>query len=286
MPNRIVYIGLLVCSCVLWSCSLFKKEDQENAIARAGDAYLYQDEVTSAIPPGLNNADSLIWVNSYVSDWARRQLFLQKAEVNLNTERQDQLKGLIEEYQNDLFIKVYKEALTDNAVDTSVNLEEITSYYEANKINFRLNENLLKLRYITIGKQYYNVPEVTSKLKRFNASDKIYLDSIALQFKAFSLNDSIWVKAAHVYQRIPLFKQQNPDKYLKKSQFFTLEDSLDIYLVHVNDVLPRGELAPLEYVMPTVKQIMVNRRKVEYLRQLDKDILNDAIKNKQFEVYE
>ncbi len=277
---------IIAVSICLATCTLFKSEGAENAVAKAGDSYLYMDEIRTVAPTGLSETDSTVWVNNYINNWARQQLFLQKAEVNLSDERQDELKELISQYQNDLFIKVYKEALTTNAIDTVVNQEEIAKYFDQNKMNFKLNEDLLKLRYIALGKQNYNVKEAGRRLRIFSETDIEYLDSIALQFKAFSLNDSIWVKTAHVYDRIPILAQDDHSKYLKKSQFFTLEDSIDIYLVHVTDILPRGELAPLAYVSPTVKQIILNKRKVEYLRQLDKDILNDAIRKKQFEVYE
>ena len=36
---------------------------------------------------------------------------------------------------------------------------------------------------------------------------------------------------------------------------------------------------------PTIKQIVINKRKLELVRQLEKDITKDAIKNKQFEIY-
>ncbi len=55
--------------------------------------------------------------------------------------------------------------------------------------------------------------------------------------------------------------------------------------MQINDVLGRNEIAPLEYVMPTIKQIVINKRKLEFIKQLEKDITKDAIKNGQFEIY-
>ena len=55
--------------------------------------------------------------------------------------------------------------------------------------------------------------------------------------------------------------------------------------MQINDVLLRNETAPLEYVKPTIDQIVINRRKLELIRELEKDITSDAIKNKQFEIF-
>jgi hypothetical protein len=38
-------------------------------------------------------------------------------------------------------------------------------------------------------------------------------------------------------------------------------------------------------VNSTIKQIVINKRKLELIKQLKKDITKDAIKNKQFEIY-
>ncbi|MCJ7758135.1 MAG: peptidyl-prolyl cis-trans isomerase, partial [Gillisia sp.] len=36
---------------------------------------------------------------------------------------------------------------------------------------------------------------------------------------------------------------------------------------------------------PTIKQIILNKRKAELVKELEKDITRDAIENKQFEIY-
>lgn len=67
--------------------------------------------------------------------------------------------------------------------------------------------------------------------------------------------------------------------------FLELRDSLGLYLISIKEHLMRNDEAPLEYVMPTVKQIILNKRKLELIKELEKDITKDAIKNKQFEIY-
>ena len=64
-----------------------------------------------------------------------------------------------------------------------------------------------------------------------------------------------------------------------------LKDSLGVYLMKINDVLLRNETAPIEYVKPTIDQIVINKRKLELIKEIEKDITKDAIKNKQFEIF-
>jgi hypothetical protein len=88
-----------------------------------------------------------------------------------------------------------------------------------------------------------------------------------------------------VVDKIPVITSENRDQLLKKSNFIELKDSLGVYLMQINDVLLRNDTAPLEYVKPTIDQIVINKRKLEIIRELEKDITKDAIKNKQFEIY-
>jgi len=85
--------------------------------------------------------------------------------------------------------------------------------------------------------------------------------------------------------KIPVANASNKEELLKKSNFIQLKDSLGVYLMHINDVLLRNDTAPLEYVKPTIDQIVINRRKLEFINDLKTDITKDAIKNKQFELY-
>ena len=86
-------------------------------------------------------------------------------------------------------------------------------------------------------------------------------------------------------EKIPVVTAENKDQLLKKSNFIQLKDSLGVYLVQINDVLSRNDTAPLEYVKPTIDQIVINKRKLEIIKEIEKDITKDAIKNKQFETY-
>ena len=73
---------------------------------------------------------------------------------------------------------------------------------------------------------------------------------------------------------------------LKKPNFIQLNDSLELYLIKINEVLAPGMQAPMEYVLPTLRKIIINKRKLILINKLKKEIVNDAINNKKFEIYD
>ena len=205
--------------------------------------------------------------------------------MNLNEDKQNDFNKLVEQYKNDLFTKAYLQALVNRNLDTVVSNTEAETYYNDHKDVFKLNEELIKFRYIRLEANRLDLKEMSKKFKRFDENDKRELDSMSIQFKSYSLNDSIWIKLSQAIEKIPVVTSENKNELLKKSNFIQLKDSLGLYLMQINDVLLRNTTAPLEYVKPTIDQIVINKRKLERIRELEKDITKDAIKNKQFEIY-
>ena len=269
----------------VYSCDRFKNDNLEDAVARVNKNYIYKDDIQKIIPEGASKADSTLLANSYINSWARNLLLMDKAKLNLPENQQNTYNGLVKQYETDLYTKAYLEALVKRSIDSSITEAEAIKIYEANKESFKLNDELLKFRYISLPQNAVNLETIESKFKSFNTEDKIHLDSIAVQFKSYSLNDSIWVKASQVIDKIPVINTSNKNQLLKKSNYVQLKDSLNLYLIQINDVLLRTDYAPLEYVRPTVKQIIVNKRKLELIKQIENEITKDAIKNKQFETF-
>ncbi len=270
---------------MFFSCEFFKKEAPGIPVARVNDMYLYQSDIQNLVPENTSKEDSAIIVNNYINKWATQKLLISNAKINLSIEKQNEFDRLVEQYKSDLYTKAYQEALVNQSVDTSITSEEANEIYERNKETFKLNEELIKFRYIKLNENSVKLDEIKRRFKRFDKKDKQILDSIAVQFKSYSLNDSIWIRVDQAISKISAINAENKKELLKKSNFIEIKDSLGLYLMQINEVLLRNETAPLEYVMPTIKQIVINKRKLEFIKQLEKDITKDAIKNKQFELF-
>lgn len=267
------------------SCDLINKEEDSEVIARVNDSYLTQADIASLVPAGASSEDSVSIVSKHINRWASRKLFVDGAKVNLSASKQGELEELIRTYEDELFSKAYVDAIISRELDTAVALDSARKYYQEKGENFRLSEDLVKLRYIHLAKGNNNLDETRRRFRIFDQEDKEILQDMAIQFKSYSLNDSVWVKAREVYQRIEPLSPENEAGFLKKQNFLQLEDSLGVYLITVEDVKFRNEQAPLEYSLPTIKQILLNKRKLELIKKLEKDITEDAIKNEKFEIY-
>lgn len=280
MRYSFLLIILLVCSCQL------KEVSSDKIIARVNNHYLYLSEVNDHIRANLSFSDSVSMAKNYIDKWIKEQLLLEKAVFNLNPSQQLSLENLIQQYRNDLFIKTYQEEWLKTRMDTLVTSDEIEAYYKENKQNFKLHQDLIRGRYVQLPLANFNKASVSKAIKRFNETDRNFLDSISLQFNSAYLNDSVWFRPQAFFNRINRSLPKEYDRYLKSKRFFEIEDSIDLYLVFVEELRRRNEIAPLSHIIPTLKHILLNKRKLETMRQFDNDILEEAIKNKTLEIYE
>lgn len=285
--SKAIYLGTCAMVFFLLSCNSFFKNDlNEEPLARVGDTYLYWDEVRVVLGENITEQDSASMVTNYINNWATKQILLEKAIINLPDEKIAEFEQLVANYRKDLYTRAYKEALVNQAEDTIISQGELNRFYEQERENFKLKEKIIKLRFIQLPVQFLNRKEVTESLRRFNQEDIKYLDSIGVQFQKLNFNDSLWVPASRVIEEIPPLNDDNVDRYLKKSQFFELEDAMGVYLANVNDVLDVNEVAPLSYIESTIRQVLLNRRKLDYIRKLETEIIDEATKEKVFEVYD
>ena len=272
---------LMVVSCN----SLFKEAPEKDPLARVGEVYLYKQDVAKMVPAGLSNKDSTAFVINYINNWASKELLLNKSKINLPEDKLEEFNSLVSTYRTDLYTRAYLEALIQQTSDTSITNSELRNFYNREKENFKLTEKLVQLRFVSLPTQFLDKDVVEKKLKDFKPQDKAYLDSIAVQFKKLHFKDSTWVSVSRLIEEITPLTSLNEEKYLKNSQFFELQDSIGVYLVKVGKVLNINDIAPMSYVIPDIKQIITNRRRLSQIKTIKTEIIDEAVKKNEFEIY-
>lgn len=280
MARYLLYLIIIISIC---SCG--KKTNRGDSIARVYDSYLYKNDLDNIVPGELSKEDSTLLVKNFINDWAKQQLLLKKAEINVGDSIAE-IDALVNQYRQDLLVSKYKEAVIEQYLDTLATSEDVVKFYEENKEIFKLNEELVKLKYIYLSKQLNNLEELEELFRSTKKQDLDSLKSKELQLISYNLNDSIWIRVDDFMKRIKTFDAEDRKRILKKTSFFEKKDSIGVYLVAVKNVLKRGQTAPMSYVLPTVKQMILHKRKLELLKKIEETLIEDAITNKEYEIYE
>lgn len=275
----------LVIVTTLFSCEYFKKPQEPEAIARVGEKILYKEDILNLVPKGTSEKDSVAIVKAFIDRWATQHLLLDAAEVNLSDDKQEEFNRLINQYKTDLLTKAYLEELVIRKIDTLVTDAQINEYYEKNKQFFKNGNELVKLRYINLVKENPKFDKIRAKFTSFTEKDKKELTDMAIQFKSYAFNDSVWVDINQVYEKLPFINMDNKQQYIDDGINYQYPDSTTIWLVKVKQVLPKDSPTPLQFIKPTIKQVIINNRKLELVKTIEKEITDDAIKDKKYEVY-
>ena len=262
-------------------CSNFSNNNSNNLVARAGENFLYVND----LPEYTSEDDSLIKISSFIEAWAKEKVLYDLSMINLSQSKRAEIDGLVENYKVDLYINSYKDLIVNSKIDSIVTSEQIDSFYTLNINNFKLNENLVKYRYIKVPNDNININRIRRYIVRINEQDRYFLDSLNFQFADLKLNDSIWFTERDVISSIDFINQNNKSKYFIKNRLFTIEESNYTNLFIVDDILKSGNIPPISYLYERIKSTIVNQRKLNLLKNLNKEILNDALKSRKYEVY-
>ncbi|TXD50400.1 MULTISPECIES: hypothetical protein [unclassified Polaribacter] len=279
------FTGLFLLIVFATSCNYFRVEEKEDTpseiIAIVNTEKLFRADLKDILPTNISPADSIVLVKGYINDWAIKQLLLKNAETNSSLEDVKEITTLVRDYKESLLINSYKERLIRQRLDTIIEEEEIEVFYDKNRENFRLNEELIKIKFLHFDNNIINKKEFINLFKSDKIEDLEALEKQQLSFKYYQFNDSVWTQLDKVLLKLPFLK----DDLLKKTKFTQKQDSLGLYLATIKDVLVRNDTAPLSYIKPTIKQMILHKRKIELIRDIEKILVKDATKNKNFKEY-
>ena len=263
------------------SCSNFSNNNSNNLVARAGENFLYEDD----LPSYVSKDDSLIKISSFIETWAKEKVLYDLSIINLSQSKRAEIDELVDNYRIDLYINSYKDLIVNSKIDSIVTNEQIDSFYSTNVNNFKLNENLVKYRYVKVPDDNININRIRRYIVRMNEQDRYFLDSLNFQFADLKLDDSIWFTERDVISSINFINQNNKSRYFIKDRLFTLNESNYINFFIVDDMLKSGNIPPKSYLYDRIKSTIINQRKLDILKGINQEILNDALKSRKYEVY-
>lgn len=265
-------------------CSLFVDKNPEQPVARAFEQYLYPSELGKVIPTGTSEGDSTLLAKRYIETWVKDQLMQHMAEGALTEEQMD-FETQIEEYHRSLLIFTYRQKLLEQKMDTVITEEEVLAYYEENTKNFLLNQNVIKGTFIKIPLSAPNLEQLRRWSWNSREQDLIAIEKYCLTYaeKYSDFSDS-WFYFSSIKMQLPM-KISDPTRYLKSYRNIETSDSLYRYLVHITDYLIEGEVAPVEMVTKEITNIILNKRKIEFIKELEHRVYSDGVTRNQFEIY-
>ncbi len=283
MHNRKwIYLFLAILPSI-HSCAYFHGQEKV-PLAKVGNNVLYLSELQNKIPKGITEEDSILLSEDYIKRWINKGLLILKANENLTISQRD-LAREMEEYRNSLIIFRYQNELMKEKLDTNVSEQEIDDYYLASEKDFIQNADLVKAIYVKIPLHVHRPERVMAFCESSSSQNLKELDEFCRKNSGvYRTYLDQWVEAGTLFQHLPS-RPENLSSFLSRYSRWEFRDSGFFNLISIKDYSPAGSIAPVDYVRNEIKEIIVNKRKTEFLKKLEDDVFLEGIKNNKFIIY-
>ena len=264
---------------LLCACKQTRPIDDADVLVRVKDRVLGREEIQRQIPRSLSSADSLLMAESLAKLWVKDALVYEVALRNLEREERAEVDRLVEEYRHSLIRYRYEEQLVRERLSSDFQESDKLRFYEENQSKFVLDKALIKGLFLKVPA---DAPGLADVKKWYRSTSESAVEKI----EKYSVQNAViydyfydkWVDFDQVMDNIPM-RVTDANAFLKANRYVEMCDSTYCYLLNISDYLPIGRVAPYDYAGPQIIEMLTNQRKVQFLKDFEDELYNDAVKH-------
>jgi hypothetical protein len=262
-------------------------EDQteQKPVARVGNKYLYPEDLIGITASGLSKKDSVEIIDRYINTWIKKQLLLSHVESSESFDAQA-IEEKVREYRQTLMAYEFQKQYVESKLDSVVTEEEIKKYYQDHLQNFELKKNIVKGIYLKIPSNAPKLDKVSGLIRSENPVDLKELQSYALRFaSSYSLGSSTWINFDVLVKESPFAAIANKVQFLKANKYSIETDGEFSYFLKISDYKTQDQVSPLGFVREQIKNIIINKRKVNLANELEDEVFSKARQGDSYDIY-
>lgn len=279
---RTTCLGLLI---ILFCAACSEQYDHKGRtpLVELDGNFLYREDLHSVLPAGLSQDDSLLFAEHYIRNWVEDVLLYDKAQSNIPNS--NEIDRLVENYRKALIMHTYQQALIHQRLSEEISEQDLTDYYEKNQGLFKVERPLMKGLFIKVP---LTAPQLSNVRRWYKTETREAVENL----EKYSLQNAVkydyfydkWVPASEVMDMVPL-KVPNVEEYLDKNRHVELKDTAFYYFLNVSDYRRLGEQEPFEFARVQVKDMLLNVKQVEFMKQVKNDLYQQAVKRDKIKYY-
>lgn len=272
MKNRITILATITLAGLVAGCELLHYDKE---VATVGDKSLMLSELDE-VTAGVSGADSIALAENYINQWVRKEVKIQEAVSVLAAELAD-VDRLVEDYRTSLLSSRLEQRYLAGRLDTLITDSMVSAYYDSHRGEFLMDRTILKGRIVRLPDNYrqsvklYNLMGSKSAEKQQDFLDLCKKNN----FELHTFDN--WVDFSEFLSYLPVRRDKNYDYILSGGEVRQMADADSKYFIQIDEVLRKGENAPLERVADMVRKILYNRRRVELVGQYNDSLYNAAL---------
>ena len=279
-----IFFLLLVILIGMISCETSRKNENTIALAEVGNTVLLKSQLEKAFPANITDeTDSIEFVNDYINKWIKQQLLVKEAEKNLSNEELDVSQEL-EEYRQELLIHKFKNKKFEALNDQQVSDSEIEKYYKKHSNLFILDYPIVQVNYIIFPEEVDLPKNFKKQLASNKEADKVKCEDFIFKYaKKYDDFENKWIYFQR-FKDVGSLDIADDKKFLKKNDLIEFNKDSELHLIYIRDYMSEGEQAPVDFVKSRIGSLIINEKKLDFLRQFKDSLYNAALKYNNFRV--
>jgi hypothetical protein len=159
----------------------------------------------------------------------------------------------------------------------------VAQIYDRMPDRFKLDESIVKGMLVVVPKDARKIEKLKSWMTKqeMDAIEKYAYQNAS----GYELFDNQWKTTTEIIRLVPM-ERADLENRLKGTNHIEVADSSKNYLLQITDKNMRGEAMPVEYARPQIEQIILNARRVEFMRKERERLYNEAIQERKIHFYE
>ena len=282
-----LWVGLMAMS----GCQVLEKKQQAGAVAELNGHYLYRSTLDS-LTLGLGSEDSLRVVQQYIRQWAQDILLSDNATARTN----QAIENMVADYRRTLYAQAYEDRLVERRMPKAIPDSAIQAIYAQMPDRFVLDESIVKGMLIVVPNDAPNLSKVKQWLlkvgterRETNSKAANVLDDIEKYVyqnaNGYELFTDHWTTVTALTRQMPIERADLETK-LKYGNRIEVADSTQTFILQVTEKHMKGEAMPIEYARPQIEKIVLNARRVEFLRDERERIYREAVQAKKLSFFD
>lgn len=238
--------------------------EQVKELARVFDRTLTLGEVVAIMPDGLNDADSVQFINAYKEQWARDMVLLHEAESN--PPKDIDIEGLVQKYRESLLMHYYGQLLVELQLDSTVQQNDVLQFIKGNQDQFQLESPILRCRLAIFPASVASKSDIRRWWSEPGLSNDGQLaEEIEKEASYFLMDDQKWYNASEIGAILPtnLFNSSLPSS----KKVVVSEQDGQLYLLRVLETKGTNDSPPEGYFNEKARQMILQERQRALLQQ-------------------
>ena len=270
-------LGIIFLATVIFStCQKEHVNINKTPILELNGQFLYEEDLPKISSRTQSKEDSAVVVDTYIKRWIIDAMMYDYAKKNV--QNPTEIEQLVEEYRKTLTIQYYQQNLVNQRLEIPTE-DEIKTYYEKYSSLFLLEENIIKGVFIKIPKKTQRIKDLYKWLNDIDAENIEKMEKFCVRnYGTLDYFQDEWFYASDVLKKIPDLSADEKN-IITSPNIFEQEDSVFTYLLKVTDYRLVGNTAPYDFANKKIESILLNQKKIDFIRTFEEELYNDSSKN-------